>query len=103
MANEAVPGKALVSVDLPKAAHALLFDRHAMLRVGRERDGMRMSISSDGRAVEILVDDKTLATLLKLMAVALADGAVPSETDAQSLRRSCRDLRLALGEAKGCP
>lgn len=66
------PGKLLATLDLPKATHALLFDRNARLSVQPEADGVRIAIREPGGAVEILIDDVTLDALLALIAQARA-------------------------------
>ncbi|MFA7430705.1 MAG: hypothetical protein WCZ23_11160 [Rhodospirillaceae bacterium] len=68
------PGKVLITMDLPKATHALLFDRHAGLRVDPEKDGVRITFAEGGASVEILLDDQTLKGLLDLIAEARRDG-----------------------------
>lgn len=40
-------------MDLPKAVHALLFDRHAGMDVRKEADGVRIRLSEPGGSVEI--------------------------------------------------
>lgn len=68
------PGKALITMDLPKAVHALLFDRHAGLDVRKEPDGVRIVLSEPGGSVEILLDDGTLDALLAMIAEARGRG-----------------------------
>ncbi|MGC2857232.1 hypothetical protein ACM64Y_17315 [Novispirillum sp. DQ9] len=65
------PGKALITMDLPRAVHALLFDRHAGMAVRKEADGgVRIVLSEPGGSVEILIDDETLDALLGMIAEA---------------------------------
>lgn len=54
-------------MDLPKAVHALLFDRHAGMDVRKEADGVRIRLSEPGGSVEILLDDETLDALLAMI------------------------------------
>lgn len=61
------PGKALITMDLPRAVHALLFDRHAGIRVQREPDGVRILFSEGNGSVEILLDEDTLDALLAMI------------------------------------
>lgn len=98
MPTEAIPGKTLVSVDLPKAAHALIFDRHAVIRMARDHDSLRMTLAGDGRTIEMLLDDATLATVLKLMAAALKEGAASEESVRLALRNASQSLAAVLGD-----
>lgn len=68
------PGKALVTMDLPKAVHALMFDRHGGMTVQKEKDGIRIRFSESGGSVEILLDEATLDGLLALIAEAKTQG-----------------------------
>lgn len=61
------PGKALITMDLPRAVHSLLFDSHAGIRVQREHDGVRVLFSESGGSVEILLDEATLDALLAMI------------------------------------
>lgn len=71
------PGKLLVTMDLPRATHALLFDRHAGLTVKREADGVRITVREAGGWVELLIDEDTLDALLALIAQARTGEAAP--------------------------
>jgi hypothetical protein len=96
MAAEGFPGKALVTMDLPKAAHALVFDRHSMMRVARDRDGTRIAFTGDGRAVEMVVDDRTLAALLRLVAESIENAELSEPGEPASLREASDRLASAL-------
>lgn len=100
MATEGVPGKAFVSMDLPKVTHALIFDRHAQMRVNRDHDGLRITLVSGGTSVEMHVDDPTFAALLHLMAVAVEEGAPPDAIQRQPLGRAAERLATALNATR---
>lgn len=91
-----IPGRILLSVDLPKTAHALTFTRGGNFRMETDGEDLRLSMASDGKTADLLLDYEVLAAFIDELATNLGRRGPNEPNVAMRLRQAVEKLEKAV-------
>lgn len=97
--RHSIPGRILLSVDLPKVAHAMTFGRHGNFQMNTDGQDLKLSLASDGKTADLMVDYEVLAAFIEEMAANLAQRGPTEPSVAMRLRHAVDKLVKAMEEA----